>query len=156
MISKMRFELGILLVGAAAGALLQGSPSIACQCGTIPPPTQAAEQSVAVLAGTVVSIRETRVRIQMGDRNESVRASRVVVKPQRVWKGSAEADSISLLTGLTNCEYRFEGGATYLFYVEKSSQPGEITATICKPTKRYRDAAADLKELGPGELVRKR
>ncbi len=103
----------------------------------------------------MLTIQETRFHVRIGDRDEPITASRVVVKPQRVWKGKP-GTSITLLTGVTNCDYSFEPGGTYLIYVEKSVQPEELTATICKPTKRYRDAAADRKELGPGELVRKR
>jgi len=139
-----------------SAAMVVGSVSdvFACQCGSIPAPREAAAKSKAVVAAVVTGISEAKIPIDLDGRRDIVAAKRVKLRVQRVWKG-AVSPTLHLITGVTNCDFNFRVGRTFLIYVEPvTHSPENLTATICKPTKLYRDAKRDLVALGPGKAIR--
>jgi hypothetical protein len=148
--SKMRKILGTLvaILGLAGSSLAFG-----CQCGRSFSPRQALEVSSAVFAGTVSRIVDGK-DIFVLTRDPDVTVSVAEFEVLRIWKGE-QSRTIRIVTGFTNCDYRFEVGRTYLVYAAPYANlaSGRLGAKICLPTKAYEDAHADLEELGSGQPV---
>jgi hypothetical protein len=133
--------------------LIPAAEVCACQCGSISAPREAMERSDVVVAGVVSSIKAVTTSIEVDGKLRSVRARRVQIKVQRVWKGNS-GSKLQLVIGVSNCDYRFTVGKAFLVYADRvSGATRELTATICKPTKPFSAAQEDLEELGPGSKV---
>ncbi len=126
-------------------------PMLACQCGSRPTAAEATAAAETVFTGVVTDIREEPARLFAG--RPPLTIQKISFRAGRVWKGAVPRATV-LFTGFGNCDYRFERGHSYLVYGQKSYARGKLTATICLPTKPYRLAAADLRELGEGQPAR--
>ena len=144
----------LAVAGGVCIELIAVTDAAACQCGSIPAPSEALERSEAVVAGLVTSIVRVKTPIEVSGRKVLVRAQEVEIKVSEVWKGTPTA-TLRVVVGRSDCDYRFSAGEAFLIYVDRiQGRGGELTATICKPTKRLSAAAKDRQELGPSQKVK--
>jgi hypothetical protein len=125
----------------------------ACQCGVRLSPKEALGTSVAVFAGTVYDIRAVRFD-SLRDR-ASVVLKEIHFTVGRVWRGDVVINRV-LIAGVSDCDYTFERGRTYLVYADAvDPATGYLTASVCRPTKLIELAVEDLRVIGSGRRFAK-
>ncbi len=132
----------------------------ACQCGTRPDArTAAAKWSDVVISGTVVEVEPMKLRFRFGGRKTTVATSRVLLKIDRIWKGSTNGHLV-LTQGITSCDYpHFQKGRRYLVFASTTKLGDDAdaktgwSANRCLPTQEVGTAANDLTQLGGGVAV---
>ena len=127
-----------LLVAAVLALGLAGDAA-ACSCMEPGPPAQELENADAVFSGKVVKVEPF---------TEGFQKLRVTFELDRVWKGLAEGDRVTLTTAADSatCGYPFEKGKSYLVYAY--GEEGELTGTLCSRTALLKEAKEDLEALG--------
>lgn len=119
-----------------------------CQCGSIPPASVMLARSPAVFEGRVQSVKNARRTLQSG---ETATVKEVSLKVERYWRVRVPR-RLLLIVGLSNCDYPFEPGQSYLVFSEfVDTAVGDMTASKCSPTTPMRNAESVLRELGLGE-----
>lgn len=127
--------LAALVLGSAA-TFAQAPEAFACSCTQPRPPSETFEQSTAVFAGKVTSIKS-------GDYSKTVQFD-----VEMAWKGISETPVTLTTAGSgASCGYEFEEGVGYLVYAygKESLETG-----MCGRTQPFVDAYQDLAYLGAG------
>ncbi len=140
-----------ILLAATLALLITGNAAIdtarACQCGTILSPEAAFDRAALVFTGVVTSIWLTQCEIEPGGSLGRIPIRHVKFKVGRVFKGPAWKEFTLIMAG-SNCDYGFSEAGAYLVYAELGTDyDGTITASICRPTKRLREATDEIKLL---------
>jgi len=136
---NVSFPKRILRVGFALllflGLFAPPTPVLACSCGTeFYSPAEEFSQANAVFEGEVTQIYE------FGD------GYRVAFVVTRSWKGiSTSTVEISTGTGVGDCGYIFNVGASYVVYAY--GEPNTLGTTSCSRTTDISRAAEDLSYL---------
>jgi hypothetical protein len=122
----------------------------ACQCGTRPPVDVALARSEVVVAGVVTEVKTVRVKLfPQSSYAQFAEVPRATLKVQKQWKGVPEHTVVLFAPG--NCAYLFEAGRSYLVFAGRSDAlaTSALEASICLPTKPFRQAGPELALLGP-------
>ncbi|KAI9015504.1 hypothetical protein DFJ74DRAFT_709436 [Hyaloraphidium curvatum] len=128
------------LILAVVATVWAAAPAAACSCLRPPPPRESLKQSSAVFLGKVTALHDTgpdgfRLTVDMD--------------VSRIWKGvDSQVVKVMTTSNSAACGVNFEKGTRYLVYA--NAQDDGLWANLCSRTAREKDAADDLKELGPG------
>jgi hypothetical protein len=130
-------------------ALLLALPSgghrhaAACSCAPLPEPNDALGASSAVFVGKVSGI-------ELND--EKTITVGTVFEIWRAWKGieAGHSGTITMRPLGHECSYGFVEGEVYLVYA--SGDLDQLSTSICSRTTELRNAADDLRVLGPGPV----
>ena len=123
---------GVLCALSVAAPLAQ-----ACSCLAPPAPKIALQQSAAVFAGRVASVR-TQGNNQLFTFDVSQK-----------WKGVKGAQiTVSTPAESAMCGINFDSDRDYLVYAFTNDQSGTLRVNLCTRTARLADAAKDVAELG--------
>lgn len=139
----------LALVIVLVGALLHPAPAAASCAGPPPSVQQALNDAAAVFTGKVVSIRKS-IPLSF-----SASGSQVEFEVDRTWKG-VTGNMVVLTSYSTSVDYTFQEGQSYLVYAHRGDPAGNgstLNANICGRTGLLADAAADIRDLGPGVAV---
>lgn len=139
----------LALLIALVGALLESAPAAASCAGPPPSVQQALTDAAAVFSGKVVSIKHS-IPLSF-----SASGSRVEFEVDEAWKG-VTGNRVVLTSYSTSVDYTFQEGQSYLVYAHRGYPAGNgstLNANICGRTALLADAAADLRQLGPGVAV---
>ena len=123
---------------------LANLPAQACSCAPPPLPKKALEGSAAVFSGKVTEVKIVDQQKQ------------VTIEVDRVWKGKVGAIVVvTTAVHSATCGFNFttKGDATYLIYAYETK--AGLATNICTRTTTLAAGAADIKELGDGEKVKK-
>lgn len=144
--------IAIVLLSAALFVAAPASRCAACSCG--PASVQDAYgRSHDVFAGKALDIRETTdpySNAVLGHRYA------VLLDVQRLYKGAPDSQKI-VFTALQedSCGFSFTAGETYLVYANELPN-GELVVSLCSRSNKLDEAAADVQQLGAGEMPGKR
>ena len=119
-------------------------PVQGCSCLPPPPPKKALEGSAAVFSGKVTEVKIVD------------QTKHVTIEVDRVWKGKVgEKVVVTTAVHSATCGFNFttKGDATYLVYCYETK--AGLATNICTRTTTLAAGAADIKELGEGEKVKK-
>ena len=128
---------------------LNSSVGLACQCGEIPGPVEAAKFATQVFVGEVFAIADGKDLVRIDEKTTAGLSLKVVYFRVRARIKGELSDEVSLVTGFSTCSFEFETNHTYLVYTENSPGlvSGRLTAKECLPNKSYESALDDLKAL---------
>lgn len=123
------------------------APAYACTCVEPPPPETALEQSHAVFAGEVLSIRKTRSAA--GLRQGAAYPVEVTFRVIEIWKG-VDTDRLTIRTSASSesCGFEFVTGVRYIVYANENRDG--LSTGACTRTADLAHAAEDLQALGKG------
>jgi hypothetical protein len=122
-----------------------GSPSelSACQCASKPSVEDSLAQGAEIFLGQVVNLWP--VLLQTSEQAHIGQVATFHV--QASWSDSVQGRA-EVVSGLSNCDFVFRHGRTYLVYARKSALARGLSASVCSRTSEYGPANRDLDKLG--------
>ena len=133
------------------------------ECSPPPSVQVSLNKSAAVFVGEVIAEEYRAVNTDSIGKPATSKALVIKLKVMRLWKGDVDEEVYLYTSGrkysngtesLDAEDFRFHKGERYLVYAFR--RDGHLQTHGCTRTRRVTEADADLRELGEGELPRRK